>query len=274
MAPFTLRAGAVRARTATLTIIALASLFSIGGEAAAATERDQSHVPTPYPVVERMLKMAALQPDDHLIDLGSGDGRIAISAVRDWNAGSALGIDLDTERLALAQRNAEEAGVSDRVRFERGDLQEADLSDASVLTVYQLNAKNLWLQPVILKSMTPGTRVLTHTFDLGEWEPDQSDTVEGGTVHMWTVPASVGGKWQLTTAEGTEALILIEQSYQRVVGSAEIAGEPMMLSEPRLHGNEIRFTIDSRQYVGKVEGDRIVPLEGTDVAVGWNAQRI
>ncbi|QJD58897.1 class I SAM-dependent methyltransferase [Pseudomonas sp. gcc21] len=273
MAPFTLRAGSLRARTATLTIT-LASLLSFAGNAAASTAPARPYVPTPYPVVERMLEMAALQPDDHLIDLGSGDGRIAISAVKDWNAGSALGIDLNSARLAQAQQNAEEAGVADRVRFERADLQETDLSDASVLTVYQLNAKNLWLQPVILKNMNPGARVLTHSFDLGEWEPDQSDTVEGGTVHMWTVPASVGGKWQLTTAEGTEALILIEQSYQRVVGSAEIGGEPMMLSEPHLHGNEIRFTIDSRQYVGKVEGDRIVPLEGTDVAVGWNAQRI
>ncbi|WP_150302975.1 SAM-dependent methyltransferase [Pseudomonas saliphila] len=272
MAPFTLCAGIHRARTATLTM-SLASLMSIGHEAAATTA-NVSYVPIPYPVVERMLEMAKLQPDDHLIDLGSGDGRIAIAAVKNWNAGSALGIDLDMERIAEARQNAERAGVADRVRFEQGDLLEADLSEASVLTVYQLNAKNIWLQPVILKSMNPGTRVLTHSFELGEWEPDQSDTVEGGTVHMWTVPATVGGKWQLTTADGTEALILIEQSYQRVVGSAEIEGEPMMLAEPRLNGNEIRFSIDAQQFVGRVEGDQIVPAEGANETAGWNAQRI
>ncbi|WP_150299710.1 SAM-dependent methyltransferase [Pseudomonas profundi] len=273
MALFSSCTGIHRACAATLSI-SLVSLLSVGNEAVAKPTLDVSHIPTPYPVVERMLEMSKLQPDDHLLDLGSGDGRIAIAAVKDWNAGSAMGIDLDEDRIAEARQNAERAGVADRVRFEQGDLLEADLSEASVLTLYQLNAKNIWLQPVILKSMNPGTRVLTHSFELGEWEPDQSDTVEGGTVYMWTVPASVAGKWQLTTAEGIEALILIEQSYQRVVGSAEIEGEPVMLSDPRLHGNEIRFSIDSRQYIGKVEGDNIVPVDEANGTAGWNAQRI
>lgn len=156
---------------------------------AQAAERtpDVIFVPTPEPVVEAMLKMAEVKPGDVVYDLGSGDGRIVISAARDYGA-RGVGIDIDPERIAEAQRNVDQAGVGDRVDIVQGDLFEADLSKASVVTLYLLQSLNEKLRPKLLRELRPGTRIVSQSFDMGDWKPAQTATVDGTTIYMWIVP--------------------------------------------------------------------------------------
>lgn len=241
---------------------------------ASARELDVPFVPTSHDIVERMLEMAEVEPDDHLIDLGSGDGRIVISAVRDWMVRSALGIDLDPERVFEARKNAREAGVEDRAIFKQGDLFEEDFSDATVLTMYLFPEVNLRLRPIILEKMAPGTRIVSHAFNMGDWEPDQSDIVRLSRIYLWIVPAKVEGDWQLTTADGDSVNVSLSQKYQWIEGSAEVDGVTMALSDASLRGGQIRFAVGEDSYVGKVEGDTIVPMDSSEAAQKWHAQRL
>ena len=150
---------------------------------------DVVYVPTPPKVVDAMLKAAEVGPDDVLYDLGSGDGRIPVTAARRWGT-RGVGIDIDPQRIREANRNAEQAGVTDRVKFVEGDLFEADLSEATVITLYLLPALNLRLRPTLLE-LEPGTRIVSHAFDMGDWEPEQTIDVDGATVYRWTVPETV-----------------------------------------------------------------------------------
>lgn len=234
---------------------------------------DVHYVPTPHEVVQRMLEMAEVRPDDYVVDLGSGDGRIVIAAVRDWNVRSALGIDLDPERIVEARENAREAGVADRAIFEQGNIFEKDFSDATVLTMYLLGSINQRLQPVILERMAPGTRVVSHAFDMGEWEADQYDSLNGRNVYLWIVPARVGGHWQLRTSNGNEMAVSLSQTFQKIEGRAVGGGASMALSDATLRGAEIEFSIGADRYAGKVEGDTIVPLQRPGTVQGWQARR-
>lgn len=157
--------------------------------AAAAKERelDVHYVPTPQPVVERMLGMAKVTDRDVLYDLGSGDGRIVITAAKRYGA-RGVGIDLDPVRIQEARANASKAGVDDKVRFIQGDLFKANLSDATVVTLYLLNSINRDLRPQLWRQLKVGTRVVSHAFDMGpEWPPEQTDTVGGRTIYYWTI---------------------------------------------------------------------------------------
>jgi len=232
---------------------------------------DVHYVPTPHELVQRMLEMVEVQPDDYVVDLGSGDGRIVIAAVRDWNVQRALGIDLDPERVAEARENAREAGVADRAVFEEGNIFEKDFFDATVVTMYLLSSINLRLQPIILERMAPGTRIVSHAFDMGEWEADQHDSLDGRNVYMWIVPASVEGRWKLRTSNGNETILSLDQTFQKIEGRAVSGGASITLADATLRGDEIAFSIGADRYVGKVEGDTIVPLPGT--VQGWRARR-
>lgn len=150
---------------------------------------DVVYVPTPPRVVDAMLKAAEVGPDDVLYDLGSGDGRIPITAAKRWGT-RGVGIDIDPERIEEANRNARQAGVTDKVRFIEGDLFEADLSGATVISLYLLPNLNLRLRPTLLQ-LEPGTRIVSHAFDMGDWEPEQTLDVDGATVYLWTVPETV-----------------------------------------------------------------------------------
>lgn len=150
---------------------------------------DVVYVPTPTKVVDAMLKAAEVGPADVLYDLGSGDGRIPITAARRWGT-RGIGIDIDPERIEEANRNAEQAGVTDKVKFIEGDLFEANLSEATVISLYLLPALNLRLRPTLLE-LKPGTRIVSHAFDMGDWKPDRTIDVDGATVYLWTVPESV-----------------------------------------------------------------------------------
>ena len=154
--------------------------------------KDVVWVPTPDALVTRMLQMAGVTRHDHVIDLGAGDGKIVIAAARQFGA-RALGIEFNPELVAHAQRRARAAGVADRARIVQGDIFEADLSAASVITLYLLTELNLKLRPTLLR-LKPGTRLVTHAFGMGTWQPDEHSRAGGATAYLWLVPANVGGQ--------------------------------------------------------------------------------
>jgi SAM-dependent methyltransferase len=218
------------------------------------------YVPTPHDVVERMLQIAKVTPADYVIDLGSGDGRIVIAAAQKFGA-RGFGVDLNPERIAEANANARKAGVADKVTFQLRDLFETDLSDATVITMYLLPRVNLELRPKLLK-LRPGTRLVSHDFDMGDWKPDVHVQVEskekygsvGGTsdIYFWVVPAQAGGtwQWQLTVAGKPEThTVTLAQKYQEISGSATVAGRSVKLQKPVLSGDLISFS-----YAAEVDG--------------------
>lgn len=235
---------------------------------------DVPYVPTPDAAVYRMLEMADVQPDDYVIDLGSGDGRIVIAAARDWGVKKALGVDIDPERITEANDNARKAGVEDRVKFVRGNLFEMDFSDVDVLTMYLLPLINTHLRPVILEKLRPGTRVLSHSFDMGDWPPDQWRKVQGRYIYKWIVPARVGGNWRIEKADGSDFTIDFTQQYQRIEGMGQIDNRAVPVVFAETEGELIRFSIADEHYLGRVDGDTISPLPGNGVIEGWHAKRI
>ncbi|HYY24247.1 MAG TPA: methyltransferase domain-containing protein [Candidatus Udaeobacter sp.] len=150
---------------------------------------DVVFVPTPYEAVNVMLKVANVGKNDVVYDLGSGDGRIPITAVQKYNAARAVGIDINPDRIREAEANVKAAGVGDRVRFINEDLFEANISDATVVTLYLLPSLNLKLLPKLLADLKPGTRIVSHAFDMGSWKPQQTLNTSGSTVYFWTIPA-------------------------------------------------------------------------------------
>lgn len=168
----------------------LVLIFALGfTQLNAQLELDVPYVPTPMDVVEAMLDIAKVGKNDVVYDLGCGDGRIVITAAKKFGA-TGIGVDLNPERIKEANANAKEKGVEQKVKFHEGNLFDFDFSKASVLTLYLLPNVNLQLKPKILAEMKPGSRVVSHAFDMGDWKPDKQISVDGRTVYMWTVPSS------------------------------------------------------------------------------------
>ncbi len=220
------------------------------------------YVPTPYVVVEEMLRLAEVGPDDFVIDLGSGDGRILIDAARKFGA-RGVGVDLDPERIAESVDNAQAAGVSERVAFLREDLFKFDIARASVVTMYLLPTVNRKLRPRLLSELKPGTRIVSHDFDLDDWRPDGKSTVRKN-VFLWIVPARVAGRWRTTVAlpAGERSYdIEITQKFQEIDGLVRYDKKVAGLWNPALRGDRISFVIvddggdvDSNLYFeGKVD---------------------
>lgn len=155
-------------------------------------EADAPYVPTPEPVVNRMLEAANVDANDVVYDLGSGDGRIVIQAARQYGA-RGVGIEIDPDLVKKARRKAHEAGVADRVEFRQADLFETDLSEATVLTLYLLSSVNRKLRPKLFEELAPGTPVVSHAFDMGEWEPEETVEVDGNTIYRWTITGEIPG---------------------------------------------------------------------------------
>ncbi len=227
---------------------------------------DVPFVPTPRPVVDKMLELATPTADDYLIDLGSGDGRIPITAAQRFGT-RGLGIDIDPRRIAEARKNAEEAGVSDKVEFRQEDLFETDISQATILTLYLLPSVNIKLRPRILKELRPGTRVVSHDWDMGDWRPDQTVELGNKTVFMWVVPASAEGRWQVSDSEtGRSFALRLKQRYQDVEGEADIDGQQVPLRNPRIEGDRIFFELpsengDIKHYEGRI-AEQVIEGEG------------
>lgn len=159
---------------------------------AAVRTPDVIYVPTPEPVVKAMLEAAKVGPNDVVYDLGCGDGRIVITAVKEYGAKRGVGVDIDPQRIQEARENAQSAKVADRVKIVEGDLFTMDFRDATVVTLYLLPSLNLKLRPKLLSELRPGTRIVSHAFDMGDWKPEQTLEVDGKTVYLWTVPAKKG----------------------------------------------------------------------------------
>jgi precorrin-6B methylase 2 len=267
-----------KARLSALALTTAALIAISAGAYAQRTERpalDVPYVPTPPEVVERMLEMAGVKPDDFVIDLGSGDGRIAIAAAK--KGARAFGVDIDPERVQEAEENARKAGVQDKVSFKRQNLFETRISDASVLTMYLLTKVNLDLRPRILEELKPGTRVVSHAFDLGDWKADQHSEIGHRQVFMWVVPAKAAGRWQVEAGNERFSLVL-DQRYQNLTGQAQIGGQAVAVREGWLRGAEIRFTLaDGRKFHGRVDGDRMEAAPagsgGDKAAIEWRATR-
>jgi hypothetical protein len=222
--------------------------------------KDVVWVPTPDEVVERMLVMAQTKPEDFVVDLGAGDGKIAIAAAKKFGARS-MGVEYNPDMVAYAQKNAQAAGVTGRAQIIHGDIFAVDFTQATVLTMYLLPSLNMKLRPQIL-AMRPGTRVVTHAFNMEDWEPDESSDVGGRRVYFWVVPASVAGRWavELSGAGGSDKLSLnLEQKFQKIEGVAYLGSVLAGLREPRLSGFRISFAyVDSRgvrrDFTGRVTG--------------------
>ena len=146
------------------------------------------YVPTPQEVVDEMLKLAKVTKDDVVYDLGCGDGRVVVTAAKTYGA-RGVGIDIDPQRIAEARENVKKAGVEDRVKIIEGDLFQTDLSPASVVTLYLLPSLNLKLKPKLMSELKPGTRIVSHAFDMGDWKPEKESDVNGRHVYFWTIPA-------------------------------------------------------------------------------------
>jgi len=203
--------------------------------------KDVMWLPTSDDLVFKMLDAAKVGPQDELVDLGAGDGKIPIAAARQFGA-RAWGIEYNKDLAALAQRNAQRAGVAERVRIVHGDIFKEDFSKATVVTMYLLEELNAQLRPTIL-AMKPGTRVLSNTFSMGDWEPDQVIRVTNGTGYFWTVPANVAGLWTLSGLdEKGNAALKIDQNFQRVGGTLTLQGKTQNLLGARMHGAELHFS--------------------------------
>lgn len=244
---------------------------------------DVPYVQTPYEVVERMLDLAAVGPEDFVIDLGSGDGRIPIMAAKRHGA-RGYGIDIDPERVTEGRANAEFAGVADRVAFAVENLFDADLGRATVVTMYLLPQINLDLRPRLL-ALRPGTRIVSHAFRMGDWKPDGLARVPryGAEVFLWVVPAPVAGRWEvrLMRPDGEQRFTLaLTQSYQEIGGAAWTrAGRPLAVRDARLHGDILSFNLvggDTLRFTGRVAGGVIegrAADDGLPQPVPWRAAR-
>ncbi len=235
----------------------LAGLALAAAAAAAQADEVEWRVPfitTPGEVVERMLELAGTGSGDLVVDLGSGDGRIVIIAAQKYGA-RGLGIELDQRLVEKSRANARTANVADRVRFVQGDVLAAEISQATVVTVYLLPSLMGQLQPRFIGELKPGTRIVSHAFSMAGWKPDLTQTVrltqphpgqgDESTLHLWVVPADVRGVWR-----GGEWLLRIEQNYQQI----EIEGA----AEARLSGRDITWEARGMRFRGRVEGDRVV----------------
>ena len=203
--------------------------------------KDVMWLPTSDDLVFKMLDAAQVGPQDELVDLGAGDGKIPIAAARQFGA-RAWGIEYNKDLAALAQRNAQRAGVAERVRIVHGDIFKEDFSKATVVTMYLLEELNTQLRPTIL-AMKPGTRVLSNTFSMGDWEPDQVIRVTNGTGYFWTVPANVAGLWTLSGLdENGNATLKLDQTFQRLGGSLTLQGKTQNLLGARIEGAALHFS--------------------------------
>ncbi len=254
---------------------------------------DVPFVPTPQPVVEAMLKLAAVRPGEVMYDLGCGDGRIVLTAAK--IGAKATGIDIDPLRIADCEKNMRESGMTGKVRFIQGDLFQADFKDADVITMYLLTSVNRRLRPKLLSDLRPGARLVSHSFDMGDWSPDKKVTVPLGTsddryIYYWVVPANMTGHWEWTLPAGDNGAparfaLTADQKFQELSGKVTVGGKDVLLQEPKLEGGKVHFKADVEAkgttttwvFDGEVAGHQVTgtarPDSGSARPVAWKAVR-
>ena len=249
--------------------IALALLFAFAGATALAQQaqpqtayepsvgqegKDVVWVPTPQSLVNKMLDMAKVTPQDFLMDLGSGDGRTVITAAK--RGIRAMGVEYNPDMVELSKRNAEKDGVTGRATFVKADLFETDFSKATVITMFLLPDINLKLRPKIL-NLKPGTRIVSNTFTMGEWQADETANADNGcesswcTALLWIVPAKVAGSYKTSQGEVT-----LKQEFQMLTGTLRADGKNLAL-KGKVKGEEISFTAGGKSYLGKLKGKEL-----------------
>lgn len=279
-----------------LPALACAGVLATGAHAAG-EQPSVPYVPTPQTVVDRMLDMAKVTAQDYLIDLGSGDGRIVVTAAKKFGA-RGFGVDLNPVRINEANENACKAGVTDKVAFYQRNLFETDLTQATVITMYLLPRVNLELRPKLLE-LKPGTRLVSHDFDMGDWKADAAVRMDaadkfsgaGGDsdVYFWVVPAKAGGSWRSqfpVSGKPQTYEFMFEQKYQVLGGSAQVNGRPVKILDAKLRGAELTFSFTAEvngapvkhEFSGRVDGGRIIGqavLSGSRLTarVEWIAER-
>ena len=262
-------------------------------------------VPTPMKVVEEMLKMADVQQDDFLYDLGCGDGRIVITAALTKGC-QGIGIDIDPQRIKESRQNAADKGVEDKVEFLLADLFEADISRASVVTLYLLSSVNLRLRPKLFRDLEPGTRVVSHDFTMDDWKPHKSLEIEVETpanetfynesywdrhsIYFWIMPANVTGTWSWTMDSGTskkDYKLKLTQNFQEIEGTALEGSRsiPLTIPDGQIIGKSLKFSMEREvggqterlHFEGTVEGhtvEGLVRIEGQPgPSIEWKAKR-
>ena len=256
---------------------------------------DVPYVPTPPGVVSAMLGIAGVGPEDYVIDLGSGDGRIIIAAAKQRGA-RGIGVEIDGALVGVARREAQREGVAGRVEFMEQNLFLTEMGHATVITMYLYPRLMLQLLPRLFAELRPGTRVVSHDFDMESWRPDARATVPvpdkpygppSSEVYLWIMPANAAGAWKWRSTDGTAALdyeLTLSQTFQMLEGKALIGGEPGRLEGGRMRGDEIRLMLTAeaggrtlrREFSGRVDGDLII---GTMKLPGggefdWKATRV
>jgi hypothetical protein len=258
-------------------------------------ELDTPYVPTPQAVVDRMLELAQVKPGDTVVDLGSGDGRIMITAAQKYGA-RGFGVELDPRLVRRSNDEARRVGVADRVKFLQQDLFKTDFHEADVLTLYLLPDVNMALRPRILAELKPGTRVVSHDYDMGVWRPEAQETLPApdkavgvrkeSTVYLWIVPAKVEGAWEIEIRLGRKARripLALKQQYQNVSGIVGLPGNGgVPISDGRLRGDELRLAVPAGtvarepvDLIGRVTGDSLsgtVRRADREIAT-WSALR-
>lgn len=212
------------------------------------TGKDVMWLPTPDALIGRLMRLAGLGPDDELVDLGSGDGKIVIAAARDFGA-RAWGVEFDEKMVEFSRRSAQDAGVAEKATFVQGDIFATDFSKATVVTMYLLPYLNLRLRHTLM-AMRPGTRIITHQFHMGRWEPDETTLVAHRPGYLWIVPANAGGNWKFDLPQGgatVAAELELTQTFQKLKGIATLPDMRTTLRVPRLTANSLAFAFTDAQ---------------------------
>jgi precorrin-6B methylase 2 len=235
--------------------------------------KDVMWLPTAQALVDKMLDLAKVTPQDYVLDLGSGDGRLVIAAAK--RGASALGIEYNPDMVEQSKRNAAKEGVADKAQFIQADVFKSDFSQATVITMFLLTELNIKLRPRIL-NLKPGTRIVSNTFTMGGWAADETATVEEGekctrycTALLWIVPAKVEGAWKLSQGQ-----LRLKQNFQKLSGTLITGTNNVPIMNGRLSGDQISFTSGGVQYAGHVSGNI---MQGTFTSGGssgtWSASR-
>jgi SAM-dependent methyltransferase len=274
-------------------LLATAFPAYLGSQQAPAAPRrspDVHFVPTEAAMVRAMLRVAQVGSKDTVYDLGCGDGRIVIAAVKQFHAARGVCVDIDPVRIEESKRNADTAGVSKRIVFREADLFEMDLKDATVVTLYLLPALNERLRPKLFRELRPGTRVVSNSFDMGDWKADSVLKANPASqffnyAYYWVIPADVAGTWQVRL--GSEAaepayILKLEQRYQHLTGTAATGSRRVPLSEVSIMGDRLKFVLSDTlagrarelRFSGRVKSGRVEgTVKGTDSSRSWTAER-
>ena len=248
-------------------VAALCAATLHAGEPGERPRLDVPYVPTNQLAVEAMLRIANVGSEDYVIDLGSGDGRILITAAKQRGA-RGFGVDIDPQRVSEAIENAKAAGVSDRVRFYRRNLYDTKIAEATVVTLYLLPRVNVELRPRLLAELKPGTRVVSHDFDMGDWQPDLRVSVRdaGSEIYYWVIPAQVAGRWQVKAAapRGRQNFeIEFKQKYQELTAAVKGFDRPAAVRDARVEGDRLQFTVvDEADFAHRVRYEGKVSASG------------